>query len=443
MRLLLVLALLLLAVVPAWAGDPPPLPKGAKGAEEELRAQVAAWLAELRSESFRVREAARRNLLARGLQARDLLEAAKDDPDPEVRRTVRAVLARAPARPTKAAAQVQPGDFRGIGRLTVKAQDERLADVVKRIDEAIGAQLELPEAQLEKPVTLSLTDAPCYDVIAALARATSTRPQQPFDRSGRMQLLATDGKIEPAPRAAAGPMQITVLEVAATRSFGVSTVPRYALKLRLEWAPFVQVQQYERPTIEVARDKDGKRFRATPAMSRGATYGVGSSTKHHTTTVHIEPAEAGCKEHLGALEVRVPMRLRYDLATVTLADIAAVPTCLGADGKSAKPGTNESVQIHSIAEAEGGRGQWVVDFTATLVDESAQKTLQAYLIEADGTLRRVSVYGGRSIGADGTVRITARAYRGTTGKPKGLQVTWFRRQEQGSLRFRLEDIPLR
>ena len=437
MRSSVLLLLILLAVLPAHAEDEPAPPGQAAAAE------VAGWLKELRSDDYQVREAARRQLLARGLEARELLEAAQDDPDPEVRRTVRAVLERAPAQPTQPVDRVKSGDFGGIGRLTVQVKDRPLAEVIERLDRALGAHIEPPEAWMSKPVTLDLVDTPCYDILAAIEALTATRAQQPFDAAGRMLLVAHDGKVQAAPRAASGPMQLTVVEVAATRSFGVEAPPRYALKLRLEWAPFVQVQQYERPSIEVARDPDGKRFQASAAMQASASYGIGTTMKHHTTTVYLEPADTGCQERLGALELRVPMRLRYDVATVAFDDLGTLPACLGPDGKAAKPGSNESVQLHSVERADGGAGQWVVDFTATLLEEGAQQTLEAFLVEADGTQQRVSVYGGRSIAADGTLRITARAYRGSTSKPRGVRVTWFRREEEGALRFRLEGVPLR
>jgi len=428
--------LCLLAALPAHAEDEP-----APEAPAGVVAEVTAWVKELRSEDFEVREAARRNLLARGLEAREVLEAAQDDPDPEVRRTVRAVLARAPA--TNPVDRVRPGDFRGIGRLTVQVKDRPLSEVVERLDEALCAHIEPPEAWLARPVTIDLVDTPCYDILAAIEALTSTRAQQPFDSAGRMLLVAHDGKVDAAPRAATGPMQLTVLEVAATRSFGVEAPPRYALKLQLEWAPFVQVQQYERPSIEVARDPTGKRFQPSAAMQGTASYGIGTSTKHHTTTVYLEPADTDCQERLGALELRVPMRLRYDVATVVFDDLDRLPVCRGPDGKPREPGTDESVQLHGVEQADAGRGPWVVDFTATLLAPGAQQTLEAFLVDADGALQRVGVYGGRSIAADGTMRITGRAYRGATGRPKGLRVGWFRREEEGTLRFRLEDVPLR
>lgn len=61
---------------------------------EEKRAFVAKCLRELRSSAFDVREAARQGLEDHGADAPDLLEAARDDADPEVRRTVRMLLAR-------------------------------------------------------------------------------------------------------------------------------------------------------------------------------------------------------------------------------------------------------------------------------------------------------------------------------------------------------------
>jgi len=448
MRIALPLLLLLCfgPVLTARAEDRPAAPKGPalpRGAQAGIRKLVAGWLADLKAAGYEVREAARRNLRARGLEARDLLEAARDDPDPEVRRTVRAVLARAPGRTNEAPVSVKPGEFRGLGLITLHADDEALSSVLERLGKAIHGTLEPPEDLRSKKVNLDLARVPCFDAIHMLARLTKTRPQRPFDRAGKMMLVAADPAVVPGPRGAAGPMQMTLVEVAATRSFGTATLPHYALKLRLEWSPLVQVRQYDRPRVEVARDPDGKRYRGTAAMARNASYGVGSSVKQHLTTVYLEPAEADCALRLGALEVSVPMHLQHDPAWVELRDLTKAPTCLGTDGKVAKAGTDESVQFHSVEEVAGTRGQWVVDFTATLLVEAARRSLQAFLVEEDGTLRQVSVYGGRSIGADGTVRITARTWRGTRGKPRGLRVTWFRREEEGSLRFRLENIPLR
>ena len=66
-----------------------------------------------------------------------------------------------------------------------------------------------------------------------------------------------------------------------------------------------------------------------------------------------------------------------------------------------------------------------------------------HVVEKDGRASMLGVYGGRSRAADGTVRIRARAWRGNRGPPPAIRVSWHRREERGSLRFRLKDIPLR
>src|SRR5262245_1772486 len=70
----------------ARAGD------GTGAPSPPAREEVDRWLSELGSERFEVREAARRRLQAVAASVREALVARRDDPDPEVRRTVRALL---------------------------------------------------------------------------------------------------------------------------------------------------------------------------------------------------------------------------------------------------------------------------------------------------------------------------------------------------------------
>src|SRR5204862_4665018 len=85
-----VLALAFLAAVPARgvaAGDPP-IPAG----EEAMKKEVDRLLSEVASDKFETREAARKRLLSIARAARSALEARREDPDPEIRRTVRTLL---------------------------------------------------------------------------------------------------------------------------------------------------------------------------------------------------------------------------------------------------------------------------------------------------------------------------------------------------------------
>lgn len=451
MRLLPLLLLVCLGVAPAWAedGEDAKGGKDAKGAAgkaaagkaaagkaaptqaEAIRVKIQQWIEDLRADEFATREAARKELQRHGGRAPDLLEAAQDHADAEVRRTVRALLARQPKRVTPGAAEVAPGDFRALGAITLAAKDEPLAKVLARMGDPLWARFVVPESRKTQAVRCALVDAPFYTALDAVLAPHTLHVVKPFDRLGSVAVVAIDKDVPPAPTGAAGPMRVRVTEVSATRALGTQAPRKYALGMELQWAPFVQVTQVEQPALEVARDPDGKNYQPTAAMNRRTTYGVSSSRRHHAFTVHVTPAEEGCKPHLGVLELRLTMMLRYD------------PTSTVFDTTKTLPQTENGVTLHAIEPVEGSRGQFVVDFSAKLGDEVADRSLQAYIVEKDGRLSTLPVYGGRSRSADGVVRIRARAYRGTRGAPTGIVVMWHQREERGTLRFRLKDIPLR
>lgn len=427
------LALLLLLAAPVgWAEDEPSPPPGKTAeADEALRARVTAWLADLRSDDFATREAARAGLKREGPRALDLLEAAKDDTDAEVRRTVRAILAGAPRRVTPTAAEIAPGRFESLGTITYQGKDRPLSVVLAAVGEPVWGRVLVPERLAAVPVTAAFEKVPFFAALEELIGARDLVAPRPFDGLGRLALEARAPGVTPAPWAAAGPMRLRVTEVSAARSLGVKAPPKYALTLELAWTPHVQVSQVETPGIEVARDPDGKAYRPTSAMNRRVTYGVGGSQRHHVFTVHITPVEEDCKPVLAVLETRLTMNLRFDAVRVDF------------DATADLPQTKNGVTLHAIEAVEGGRGQYVVDFSAKLSEDVADRSLAAYVIEADGRPSTLGVYGGRSRAADGTVRIRARAYRGNRGAPPRIRVRWQRREERGSLRFRLTDIPLR
>lgn len=434
--------LLALALLPpaglraARAGDEPQAP-----APADARAQVARWLVELTSPDYHTREAARAGLQRLGLQARDLLEAARDAKDPEVRRTVRAILDRVPAKSAPADA-VAPGDFAALGRVTLDADDAPLGDLLTWLGRPVGARLLPPQGQAKARATLHVRDVPFYDALDELLRARGLRLAAPLDATGSAH-LTSQGERDRAPRAAAGPMQLTLVEVAATRSLEADVPPRYALTLRLEWPPFVQLAQFSTPDVESARDPDGHAYKPSAAMSRRISQGVSASRRHHELQVHLVPADPECKPRLAELALGLPLILRSDRVVVEVGLDGTLPRTVGPDGKPAADGSADSVCVTSVEEAPGGHGQWIVAFRAVLADPVAQRTLQGYLLEPDGAAEPLYVYGGRSRSADGTVRIRAQAWRGPRGRPRTLRVVWFRREEAGRLGFRLRDLPLR
>ena len=418
MRPWIVLLLLLLVAGPARG-------------EDDVRQRVQQWLEDLQAEDFATREAAREGLTKEGLQAADLLEAAKDHEDPEVRRTVRAILSRAPTRVTPQAEAVPMGDFRTLGTITLASQGRPLGDVLDAMGKAVGAQLTVPERLRASEVGFSMKELPFFDALDHVLKRQGLEAPRPFDAVGALGIVPRSETVKPAPFGAAGPMRLTVTEVSASRTLGVDAPHKYALTLELAWTPHVQVAQVEAPTLEVARDPDGKAYHASDAMNRRVTYGVSTARRHHALTLHLVPSEPDCKPRLAALETSVTLSLRHD------------PLRVDFDGGETLPATRDGVTLHAIEAVEGSAGQYVVDFSAKLPDDVADRSLTAQVVEKDGRLSTLGVYGGRSRAADGTVRIRARAWRGNRGAPPAVRIGWFRREERGSLRFRIEDVPLR
>jgi hypothetical protein len=441
MRLLLLLApclLLAAPLLPAGAEDEPEAPLSG----EALREQVRRWIADLRSDEFTVREAAREGLKSHGSRARDLLEAAQDDEDPEVRRTVRALLGDTHGKPIRSATKARDRKIDRMGLVTLALKDAPLADALAKLGGQIGARFELPDDAKPRRVSLELRETPCFVALRALLEAGGLRMPRTFDATGTATLDLADGEPVP-PWAAVGPVLVEVVEVTATRALDAVKPRRYALKLRVQWAPAFHVSQYEMPRVEIARDERGVVLKAT-GSSRSVRYGVGQYTRSATVQVHLEPTGTEVPETLAILDVVLPIAsLQHGQAKVAVQDTARLPVCLGPDGKEAEPGTNEAVRFHSLEKSDDGRSQWVADISATLLDTVAQRTVQVFGTSAEERLDRLQIYGGRSRSADGTVRLTARNWRSGAEKPEGLVVTWFRREDTGDLKFRLKDIPLR
>ncbi|MDA1195804.1 MAG: hypothetical protein O2894_11545, partial [Planctomycetota bacterium] len=398
--------------------------------DEDVRARVAAWIVDLRSDDFGTREAARTGLNENGLAARDLLEAARDDEDPEVRRTLRAILERVPPPVTTPPDRVAPGDFRTLGSVTLQAKEQPLHEVLARLAQGVGAHLTAPEALRTAPTSVDLEGVPFYAALDQILGPHGLHFDEPFDALGVGRAVVRPTGVEPAPWSASGPMRLRVTDVATSRTLGSVAPVKHALTLELSWPPSVQLAQVESPTIEVARDPDGKPYQPTPAMNRQVTYGVGSNQLSHTLTVHLMPGQADCAPKLGALELGLMLLLRFD------------PVRVDFDAGQPLPQTRDGVTLHAIEEVEGAAGQYVVDFSAELPEGAAERSLSAQVIEQDGSPSHLGVYGGRSRSGDGTVRIRARAYRGSRGAPPAIRIGWHRREERGSLRFRLESIPL-
>ena len=415
-------------------------PLGAEDEAPQLERQVAQWIADLRSDDFAVRDAARKRLKAVAHQARKWLAPALDDPDPEVRRTVRALLG--PARiPTPTPVQI--GDFSRLLSVGFDYEDKTAADALADFGRRFGGSFDVPESHAKKRVTVKAENVPYFEGLRTLLVAAELHMAAAFDRAGVAQLVAArPGVADAVPAVAAGPLWVRVIGRQTTVRFGhPPPAPHYALNLDVWWPPGIQVNQIRSLRVEVARDEKGRPF---TSPGRGMTYGLGQGMFSRTLDVALHPKEAEHGDKLAVLEITVPMRLRHGREVRSTTRTDALPVVLGSKGEPVeKLVADGSVAFRSLATQEGRTRTWIAEVAARLSEDVSRQSAQVSLETASG--RHVAMYlaTGRSESADGTLHLTARAYNAGEERPKRIALQWFRHEEDGSVRIRFEDIALK
>jgi hypothetical protein len=436
-RFALLLALLL--GLPAFADDDAPI---AAPGTPEFRARVGAWLEDLRSERFEVRERARAALEQWGAEAPDLLDALKDDPDAEVRRTVRGILERRGRAPVTT--PVPAGDLASVGLVTLEARGRPLGEVLDELGRAHAARIVAPEEFRSRPVDVSLDAVPLFEAVERVAALAGLAARDPFGEGGGLVLEPASQDAEAVPCAWVGPVRVRVTRVTSTRTLGERGMRKYVLALELHWSPEVQLVTYRTPRVKVARDPDGVEFAGPKGSEAQAVYGVGGARRSAEVTVPIDPASPDAKERLATLELGLTLRLRHDRREVRFPDLSALPASRREDGSPGEPGTPGVVTLHALTQPPSPPGSWVAEISATLTRSVAEQSAQAYLEAGDGAVHALWIAGGRSTtSADGLLRLTGRAYNVGSGPPRSLRFAWHLREEEGEVPVRFTDVPLR
>jgi hypothetical protein len=426
-------ALLACLCLAAARADEPPASGG------DPRALVLRALEDLRAADFEVRERARRALEAHAASAADLLEARRDDPDPEVRRTVRLLLAglgREPVAPEPA-----PRSLSDVGVVTLALRAPP-GEVLRRIGEPHGARFaDAAELLAGPPIEVALERVPFFAAVAQVLEAAGLSARDPFDPAGRL-VLEPRGDGERVPEAAAGPLLVRVREVTSTRGLGPEGKRRYALELEILWTPAVHLVTYRTPTGVAGEDPAGRRFTGPGGAANVTVYGVGVGQRRREVTLPLDPEDPAAEERLAALRFDLPVRLRHDRREVRFVLAGDLPRTLGETGAPAEEDAPGSVTLRRVHQPDGARGPWVVEASAVFPGETARQSLEAVLETAAGEHRHATA-GGRSESADGRVDLVGRAYGWSDGPPVAVRVSWFTREEEGTLPFALADVPLR
>lgn len=419
------------------AGEPPAAVDPAKDAE--------ALLADLKSDSYEVREAARQRLAAVAARIRPLLEAHRADPDPEVRRVVLGLLAGLGASVEPAAPS---GELGGLDLVTLRAEGT-LADVLVRFDEVAGGRIRVPPSALASPVSVELVARPYFEALARILDAAKLDVEEGFDDAGQAQAGARESTSTP-PVACVGPFRLDVESVSTTKLLRGSGRPRFVLGLRLLWSPSVQVATYASPTVVAAKDSSGVSLVAPDPGH--VVFGAGGSKRMTTMAVSLEPAGDAAPDRIERLELSLRVRVRRAKATVSfdapLEAKAPVTRRLGwaagAAGGGRTGAVAADVTLERFAADPERSGWWVAEVTAKLPPGIEPAGLSACLESTDGLLRPMFELSSRIAGADGTVRMTVRAASLAPGaEPKAVRVTCFAREEEVPVSFVLAGIPLR
>ena len=430
---------------PAHAGDPSP----------SVRTEVERCLAEVASDDFAVREAARQRLAALARRPKDLaevraaLEARRDDPDAEVRRTVRSLL-------DGLGGQVPPGgtaDLAALGRVEF-ADSGPLAEVLDRFGARWGGRFRLPTFAVALPTKVE-AKGPYFAVLAAILAPHRLELAQGFDEGGQgapSTVPDTGGGVLP-PAACVGPFRLEVDSVSATRSLRTAAAMKYAIGLRLQWAPGTQVISYGSPEVVRAVDRRGRAF-ASPSGQPNVTWGIGVSRKIADLSLTLEPETPESGPDVESLEVRIRLRVRHGWRDVAFDDLAALPATgtvpldggnasreKDRPGERAAPGT---VTLESFGPDPERAGLFRGAVTAVLPKGIAADAVFATLEVSDGTIRPLYDMSTRIQGSDGTLRMTVRALGlSSAAAPKAVRVGWMTAEDEAPVTFTLANVPLR
>lgn len=389
----------------------------------------------LASDDYAAREAARVRLAALAPAAREQLAARRDDPDPEIRRTVTLLLAALGEGEPPAASAESIG---ALGLVTFRASGP-VGEVLARFAAEVGGSVTLPGDVASREVRVEVERVPFFAALDAVLEPVGLDVPYGFDDAGA--LSAGPRPEGGAPPAFAGPFRLDVTSAVGERTLRPASRRDLSLRLRLAWAPTVQVTTVHAPRIVRALDGAGAALVGVPMQT---VYGVGGG-RWTPIEVRFAPTASALTDRLDLVELTVEVRLRSEGQGVRFDDLTGdrLPAARSVPAPSGGAGETRVTLASFAADVE--RAGWGV---ADLVVSAAQGVpveSVAVVLDEDGAGAKVLAdHASRIVAADGTLRLRVRTpvAPGSAGG-RALRVLWYGREASVTVPFTLRDIPLR
>ncbi|MGE3804306.1 MAG: HEAT repeat domain-containing protein [Gemmataceae bacterium] len=403
---------------------------------------IEKLIEKLSDEDFEVRTQAARAIAARGHEALPALRAARNHPDPEVRRRISEWIP-----------QLERAEILAPRRVTLHVTNRPVKEVVELIAKQTGYKIELNQDDTNKTaITLDLDKATLWEALDRVCVAGGTVIQHGYgDQTVRLQFL--DHHVPFVHRDGAFRLVGTGFHLG--RSVNFSSIPNQpdasdqqsseslSFSFSLTSEPRLPLLGAGSVKVTKAIDNLGNDLRPNDQQglhgSRFSHYWGG----HRMNTMSLNAALAGPARHARSvklLEGSVPLTLLIREETIEL-----TKDLQGAKGKKF---TGGSVQVHVVELTDKGNNQHELKLEVTPVDNKDagdnawMNTLYSRIELADEKGNKLPLYGS-SMSRNGNLAQIAFTYgnRGGAGKPARLIYhDWTTMQHEVSFQFR--DLPL-
>ncbi len=417
-----------IATAPARGGDAP-----------GLASEVDRLLTQLASDDYAAREAARTRLAAVARDARDQLVARRDDPDPEVRRTIAGLLA---ALGEPDGPPVPAGTLGDLGLVTFEASGT-LTEVLARWEAEIGGRVTVPATAGATPTKVAVRRVPFFRALDEVLAPAGLDVRDGFDEAGVAVAAPRAAATARPPWAAVGPFRLDLASVAVERFFAPRERREPRFGVRLLWSPAVHVTSLTSPKVKRAVDAAGVVLTAVPMAT---TYGIGR-VRWAQAEVRLGAVEGALADRLSVLDLDADVRVRSDGLAVAFEDLSpevlpAIRTAGGGGPAGAKGETRVTLTAFGPDPDHGGH--LVADLTAALARGVPPDSV-AVMLETPGEgVRPLYDLSNRIAAADGTVRIRVRTPGAAAVVPgRTLRVAWDTKEQELVVPFSWTDVPLR